>query len=143
MVIWVNCLLFCDILLNLLPYLPFSFPIICLVSIQYHYNVTRVTDIKINSKMFLRYLVCYMHQPLTSHLKLYKKVIIGVCYSKSLVCGKPSLEMANVYNANEPCHEISNNVVCATSKGSDQPPHKRSLIRAFASRLNFLRQLSY
>ena len=31
--------------------------------------------------------------------------------------------------------EISNNVVCATSKVSDQPAHMRSLIRAFASRL--------
>ena len=38
----------------------------------------------------------------------------------------------------EPRHGISNNVVCATSKGSDQPAHKRSLIRAFASRLNIL-----
>ena len=35
-------------------------------------------------------------------------------------------------------HEISNNVVCATSKGSDQPAHTRSLVRAFASRLNIL-----
>ena len=26
--------------------------------------------------------------------------------------------------------------VCATSKGSDQPAHTRSLVRAFASRLN-------
>ena len=38
----------------------------------------------------------------------------------------------------EPGHEISNNVVYATSKGSDQPAHTRSLIRAFASRLNIL-----
>ena len=38
----------------------------------------------------------------------------------------------------EPPHEISNNVVCATSKGTDQPAHMRSLIRAFASRLNFI-----
>ena len=30
------------------------------------------------------------------------------------------------------------NVVCATSKASDQPAHKRSLIRVFASRLNIL-----
>ena len=37
---------------------------------------------------------------------------------------------------NEPGHGISNNVVCATSKASDQPAHTRSLIRAFASRLN-------
>ena len=41
-------------------------------------------------------------------------------------------------NAFEPVHEISNNVVCATSKASDQPAHTRSLIRAFASRLSIL-----
>ena len=39
---------------------------------------------------------------------------------------------------NEPWHGISNNTVCATSKASDQPAHSRSLIRAFASRLNIL-----
>ena len=39
--------------------------------------------------------------------------------------------------------EISNNVVCATSKVSDQPVHVRSLIRAFASCLNVLWVLSY
>ena len=44
---------------------------------------------------------------------------------------------------NEQGHEISNNVVCATSKCSDQPAHTRSLIRAFASRLNILWALSY
>ena len=33
----------------------------------------------------------------------------------------------------EPRHEISNNVVCATNKASDQPAHTRSLIRAFMS----------
>ena len=36
-------------------------------------------------------------------------------------------------------NEISNNVVYANSKGSDQPAHMRSLIRAFVSRLNILR----
>ena len=36
----------------------------------------------------------------------------------------------------EPRHAISNNVVCATSKGSDQPAHTRSLVGAFASRFN-------
>ena len=40
-------------------------------------------------------------------------------------------------------HETSNNVVCATSKDSDQPAHTRSLIRAFASRLSILGLLSY
>ena len=43
---------------------------------------------------------------------------------------------------NEPRHEISNNMVCATSKASDQPAHTRSLIRAFAIRLNNLKYLS-
>ena len=38
----------------------------------------------------------------------------------------------------EPQHGISKNMVCATSKGSDQPAHNLSLIRAFASRLNIL-----
>ena len=35
-------------------------------------------------------------------------------------------------------HKISNNVVCVTSKGSDQPAHMRRLIRAFAGRLSIL-----
>ena len=43
----------------------------------------------------------------------------------------------------EPVHEISNNLVCATSKASDQPAHTHSLIRACANRLNILWLLSY
>ena len=35
-------------------------------------------------------------------------------------------------------HEISNKVVCVTSKASDQPVHMHSMIRAFASRLSIL-----
>ena len=38
----------------------------------------------------------------------------------------------------KPVHEISNNVICATSKASDQPAHTHCLIRAFASRLSIL-----
>ena len=38
----------------------------------------------------------------------------------------------------EPWHGISNNVVCANSKASDQPARMRSLIRTFASCLNIL-----
>ena len=41
----------------------------------------------------------------------------------------------------EAVHEISNNVVCANSKASDQPAHTRSLIRAFASRLSMIVKL--
>ena len=43
-----------------------------------------------------------------------------------------------VQKTSEPLHEISNNVVCATSKASDQPAHTPSLIRAYASRLSIL-----
>ena len=43
-----------------------------------------------------------------------------------------------IVTVNEPRHGISNNVVCATSKASDHPAHTRSLITAFASRLNIL-----
>ena len=44
----------------------------------------------------------------------------------------------NILVTYEPRHEISNNVVYATSKASDQPAHMHSLIRAFASRSNIL-----
>ena len=47
-------------------------------------------------------------------------------------------EVINTYIIIEQRHEISNNVVCATSKASDQPAYMRSLIRAFACRLNTL-----
>ena len=46
--------------------------------------------------------------------------------------------MANIF---APGHEISNNEICATSKGSDQPAHTRSLIRAFASRYMYLNEV--
>ena len=46
-------------------------------------------------------------------------------------------------NTDEQGHEISNSVVLATSKASDQHAHTRSLIRAFARRLNLLGLLSY
>ena len=48
-----------------------------------------------------------------------------------------------IYKFIKPWHEISNNVVCATNKAPDQPAHTRSLIRAFASRLNVPLLLSY
>ena len=49
-----------------------------------------------------------------------------------------SLVLTDMYFTFEPVYEISNNVVCATSKASDQPAHTRSLIRAFASRSSIL-----
>ena len=42
-----------------------------------------------------------------------------------------SKEKNKSFVINEPQHELSNDVVYATSKVSDQPAHTRSLIRAF------------
>ena len=58
--------------------------------------------------------------------------------SNNLLGTRASYRLFTRILINEPRHEISNNVVCATSKGSNQPAHTRSLIRAFASRLNIL-----
>ena len=49
---------------------------------------------------------------------------------------KPKVSLPCLLDTNELRHEISHNVVCATSKASDQPVHMHSLIRAFACRLN-------
>ena len=62
-----------------------------------------------------------------------QKSEIQICSNKHKT-GLVSLDK-NIF---EPWHEISNNVVCATSTASDQPAHTRSLIRAFASRLSIL-----
>ena len=56
----------------------------------------------------------------------------------NLALHEMSCETAHFLHIIEPRLEISNNEVCAASKGSDQPAHKRSLIRAFACRLNIL-----
>ena len=44
---------------------------------------------------------------------------------------------------NGPQYEIPNNVVCASTKGLDQPAHMCSLIRAFASRLKTIDRLAF
>ena len=45
--------------------------------------------------------------------------------------------------ANGTQYETSNNVVCASTQGLDQPAHNRSLIRAFASRLKTIDRLAF
>ena len=62
-------------------------------------------------------------------------VVIALEIGYALVLVELKLEKNSTY---EPRHEISNNVVCATSKASDQPAHTRSLIRAFACCLNII-----
>ena len=55
----------------------------------------------------------------------------------SMLCKTLNLNTFIFLFSNEPVYEISNNVVCATSKASVQPVHACSLIRAFASCLIF------
>ena len=66
-------------------------------------------------------------------------IMIGVLEpknsTKSIICNTQGFYIQRLF---EPGHEISNNVVCASIKDSDQPAHTRSLIRAFASRLSIL-----
>ena len=48
---------------------------------------------------------------------------MGAMHRPSPLC-KETIHIPT-YKPNEPWHEISNNVVCATSKASDQPAHMR------------------
>ena len=68
-------------------------------------------------------------------LRVLNELQIGLETGGTLVCDSISHQNKSDLNA---INEISNNVVCATSKASDQPAHTRSLIRAFASRLSIL-----
>ena len=73
---------------------------------------------------------------------MYKYCLCAKSYCISEPPPPPPLATRFIYRLEallfEPVHEISNNVVCATSKASDQPAHMRSLIRAFSSRLIIL-----
>ena len=64
------------------------------------------------------------------------------CNTLKLVLGLFNLQWLAKFIITEPWHKISNNVVCATRKASDQPAHTRSLIRASASRMNILECLA-
>ena len=83
-----------------------------------------------------------VQRQMTFHQGLHCLLYLNRCSEKEI---KYVLKIITCYTMDhpdliviEPVHEISNNVVCAISKASDQPAHTRSLIRAFASRLNIL-----
>ena len=69
---------------------------------------------------------------------LFDQNIVLVVSGEGVSFLKQDKKQPTVFFIIEPVHAISNNVVCATSKASDHPVHTRSLIRAFASRLNIL-----
>ena len=62
---------------------------------------------------------------------VFKKLVCLMVFVKGIF----DTYLNNIY---ESVHEIYNNVVCETSKASDQPAYMCSLIRAFACRSNIL-----
>ena len=64
------------------------------------------------------------------HAKLQKMLRVAKMLNKG--------DLFYIIRLYEPGDEISNIVVCATNKASDQPAHTRRLIRVFAFRLNIL-----
>ena len=55
----------------------------------------------------------------------YKSILLLKCYLYFIYQTSHKDSLSYIY---EQQHEISNNLVCATSKGSDQPVHTRRLI---------------
>ena len=93
-------------------------------------------------KLFLRF--CHIYTTLLwasfhNSTKICKSLVFDYQF-ENIGLLQPKMQRQVI---NEPVHEISNNVVCVTSRVSDQPAHTCSLIRAFASRLNILSILSY
>ena len=78
---------------------------------------------------------CYTQRALRPYIDL------GINYIRHFIKVQfvnKGIEIINFPSIYEPVHDISNNVVCATSKASDQPALMRSLIRVFANRLHTL-----
>ena len=82
---------------------------------------------------------CYLYGQCCQHFTVCGKCHVYLCRDINIIA---RLFYVLVEMKIEPVHEISNNVVCATSQASDQPAHTRSLIRAFTSRLSILLLLS-
>ena len=55
--------------------------------------------------------------------------LTAIYFSNSGTYPCPQFEKRHNYALYEPQHDISNNVLCATSKVSERPAHMRSLIR--------------
>ena len=79
---------------------------------------------------------CYSHLTRNIFNLHMRRFFFGLVYNRQCLL---KIQLMNQKHLRyKPVHEISNNLVCATSKASDQPAHTRSLIRAFASRMNIL-----
>ena len=98
---------------------------------RYQINQSGLTLLEREGKIYMdTYLISRQHRQQQKCQNNHKKKI------------KIEGDLIQLYHLSQcmrfPVHEISNNVVCATSKGSDQPVHTCRLIRAFSGRLNIL-----
>ena len=76
--------------------------------------------------------------------------LLHILYEKSYRFFMRQMQFVLIYSRkaffapiNGPQYEISNNVVCASTKGLVQPAHMCSLIRAFAIRLKNIDRLAF
>ena len=96
-----------------------------------------INEVKLFLTVYYRRYYCKF-LTLSNQTSCYKIKCIKMTFDLSA-----KVAFVGLQNPFEPRHQISNNVVCATSKASDQPAHTGCLIRAFASCLNILWLLSY
>ena len=89
-----------------------------------------------SSKDFVGTEIKYGRQEIEETGNMTRCILVSTCLVYRLM--DFNFVIASPSTKYEPVHEISSNMVCATSKASYQPAHTRSLIRAFASRLSIL-----
>ena len=87
---------------------------------------------------FIKGIIFQFMQHLPGGVLYYLQYSISLFYSKFQFSQETQWWFDLVNFIIELRHEISNNVVCAPSKDSDQSAQTHSLIRAFASSLNIL-----
>ena len=113
------------------------------IKLYFKYKMTAKQNLSPNSKIPTHYMNNQHGVPTWSGWFEFSKVKYEAAAIKYILIMRLSNERYTCsclysFSSFEPRQEISNKVVCAISKGSDQPVHTRSLIRAFISRLNIL-----
>ena len=102
----------------------------------------KISDSLDTTKLILQFHILFTEYHVSNFVymqaaKTHVRLHICAGWSKiSFIANTISIFLIHILIA--PQHKIYNNVVCAARKASDQPAHTRSLIRAFASRLDIL-----
>ena len=104
--------------------------------LEYTYNNSNIIVQKMST--LCRPLYTYYVKHIRKHwfIRTFTQAII--CFKESAHILHSDQQLFYTLPQLEPVRQITNNVVCATSKASDHPAHTRSLIRALASRLSII-----